>query len=86
MDGLIAAICASPAYVLAPNGLIDGPATCYPTRKAALGLNYVDETVVLTGKLITSQGPATSTAFALKCVELLLGPEKSKDMADQLLF
>jgi len=45
-DGYIAAICASPALVLAKHGLLEERATCYPSKKDKLGHRYIDEAVV----------------------------------------
>ena len=38
------------------------------------------------GKLITSRGPGTSFAFALKIVELLAGEEAAKPLPDQMIL
>ncbi len=82
-----AAICASPAIVLAHHGLLDKKATCYPTMLDKLGEKAVaDEEVVVDGICITSQGPATAMKFALKLVELLFGKAKCKKIADEMLF
>lgn len=79
------AICASPALVLSPHGLLDGKqATCYPQMRDAL-LHYVNQPVVVDGHCITSQGPATSVAFGLRLVELLVGEAKRRSVADGLL-
>lgn len=82
-----AAICASPACVLKTHGLLAGKkATCYPSLLSDLPtVQAVDEPVVVDGNCITSQGPGTALAFALKLVELLFEPEKSKEIADALL-
>lgn len=68
---LVAAICASPALVLAQNGLLkDSSATCYPELKHML-TNYVDEKVVIANNIITSQGPATALEFSFALIEEL---------------
>ena len=41
--------------------------------------------VVVAGNVVTSQGPGTSLAFAVKLVELLYGNEKAQEIADQML-
>ncbi len=70
---IVAAICASPALVLADHGLLEGKkATCYPAMKSHIK-NYVDQPVVIEGSIITSQGPGTAIAFALTLVEILAG-------------
>lgn len=79
------AICASPALVLSPHGLLDGKqATCYPPMRDAL-IHYVNQPVVVDGHCITSQGPATTIAFGLKLAELLVGSAKSRAIAEDLL-
>ena len=79
------AICATPALVLSPHGLLDGKqATCYPMLRDKL-IHYVDQPVVVDGHCITSQGPATSMAFGVKLVEILFGADKSKQVAQGLL-
>lgn len=81
----IAAICAAPALVLAPQGLLDGKqATGYPAFRDAL-LHYVNQPVVVDGHSITSQGPATAPAFALKLVEVLAGEATARRVAEQIL-
>ncbi len=84
---LYAAICASPACALQTHGLIAGKkATCYPAMLGELkDARPSNEKVVVDGNCITSQGPATALAFALKLVELLAGPEKARQTADAML-
>ena len=83
---LTAAICASPAVVLATHALIEGSWTCYPApnfKEAQTG--WVDSKVVVNGCVVTSQGPGTSLQFALKLVEILFGKPKSDELASALL-
>ncbi|MBN1871098.1 MAG: DJ-1/PfpI family protein [Candidatus Omnitrophica bacterium] len=71
---IIAAICAAPAYVLAPMGLLNGKsATCYPSESDKVKdiAKYKDQNVVVDGNIITSKGPGTAFDFALKVVEVL---------------
>jgi len=84
---VVAAICASPAVVLQAHGLIgDRPATCYP-NPAFQGTisNYSDDSVVVSGNLVTSRGPGTALQFALKLVEVLYGQDKADQIKSQLL-
>jgi len=85
---LYAAICASPAVVLAPHGLLKGKkATCYPGFDSQLpDRSKACERVVRDGHCITSQGPGTALAFALTLVECLHGTDQAKAMAQQTLF
>lgn len=48
---------------------------------------YIDDkTVVVDGNLVTSRGPATAFEFALKLGEILVGLEKSKEVASGMLY
>jgi len=82
----IAAICASPALVLAPLKILHGTAaTCYPAFQVHLS-QYVNQKVVVSDHLITSQGPATSADFALAIVEHLAGSATAQEVAKQALY
>lgn len=79
------AICAAPALALAPHGLLDGKqATCYPAFRDQL-LHYVNLPVVVDGHCVTSQGPGTAIAFALKLAALLCGEARSREVAQGML-
>eukprot|EP00927_Polykrikos_kofoidii_P015984 TRINITY_DN1716_c0_g1_i1.p1 TRINITY_DN1716_c0_g1~~TRINITY_DN1716_c0_g1_i1.p1 ORF type:complete len:217 (-),score=43.08 TRINITY_DN1716_c0_g1_i1:126-689(-) len=83
---LTAAVCASPAVVLATHGLLPSNATCYPAPKFKEVLpEWKDAQVVVDGHIITSQGPGTSLQFALKIVEMLYGEEKAGELANAML-
>lgn len=85
---LYAAICASPAVVFQPHGLLSGKkATCHPGRVNNLeNKEAANLRVVVDGNCITSQGPGTVMEFALKLVELLFGEEKMKEVAGPLVM
>jgi len=73
---IIAAICAAPAVVLAPLGILEGKkATCYPGCEDDFSKKtlYVQEPVVVDGNVITSQGPGTALEFALAIAACLVG-------------
>jgi 4-methyl-5(b-hydroxyethyl)-thiazole monophosphate biosynthesis len=73
---IIAAICASPAVVLAPKGILKGKNwTCYPTLEGASGYKatWKSDKVVTDGNIITSRGPGTAGLFALAIIEKLQG-------------
>lgn len=82
-----AAICASPAVVLATHGLLNGyRATSYPSLISQLiGATAVSEPVVVDRHCITSAGPGTAIPFALKLVELLCGVAESQRVAKEIL-
>jgi 4-methyl-5(b-hydroxyethyl)-thiazole monophosphate biosynthesis len=90
----ICAICAAPAYVLGPKGLLDGKRfTCYPgaeARVASLHRNVAPRheaaPVVADGGLITSRAPGTAAAWTLAIVERLVNKETADKLAaDSLL-
>ncbi len=78
---LVAAICAAPS-VLGNAGLLEGKnATCYPGVEAKLtGANFVTDSVVKDGNIITSRGLGTAIDFAAEIVTYLNG----KTVADEL--
>ena len=82
-----AAICATPAVVLAHHDLLgSAKVTGYPGTEGQL-VNYVAQAVVVdqTEHLITSQGPGTAVAFALAAVRVLEGPTLAQKVAAGLL-
>jgi 4-methyl-5(b-hydroxyethyl)-thiazole monophosphate biosynthesis len=85
-EKMYGAICASPAVVLALNGLVTEGATCYPAKGFREVLaSPVDEDVVVKDNLTTSQGPGTSLKFALMLGEQMYGKEKADEIAASML-
>ncbi len=85
---LIAAICASPAVVLAPNGILDGKrATCYPGYENELGakVKFLTDCVVVDGQVTTSRGPGTAMEFSLELVSQLVNAEKASQVAQKMV-
>ncbi|XP_043701400.1 protein DJ-1 homolog B [Telopea speciosissima] len=82
------AICASPALVLEPHGLLKGKkATAYPPMCNKLSdQSEVENRVVVDGYLITSRGPGTSMEFALAIVEKFMGRKKALELAKAMVF
>jgi 4-methyl-5(b-hydroxyethyl)-thiazole monophosphate biosynthesis len=70
---LFGAICASPAVVLQPHGLLAGrKATCFPSFASRLENDEaIDARVVVDDGCVTSRGPGTAIEFALTLVALL---------------
>jgi 4-methyl-5(b-hydroxyethyl)-thiazole monophosphate biosynthesis len=72
---VVAAICASPAVVLAANGLIDGKtATCYPAKafiETMSVCSYTGAEVERDGNLITANGPRSAMAFSIEIAKAL---------------
>ena len=84
----IAAICASPAIVLAKTGVLAGKnATCYPGLEDKLkGAVAVKDAVVTDGNITTSRGPATAMAFAIELVRLMAGEKTADEVSEGLLY
>ncbi|KAL5721757.1 protein deglycase [Ranunculus cassubicifolius] len=82
------AICASPALVLDPHGLLKGKkATAFPAMCNKLSdQSEAENRVVVDGNLITSRGPGTSMEFSLAIVEKFFGPEKALELAKTMVF
>lgn len=83
-----AAICAAPK-VLASAGLLSGKrVTGYPgifDKLDVAGLNYMEQSVVTDGKVITSRGPGTAMDFALQLIEILAGSDKRDEVEKALV-
>ncbi|WKC78156.1 DJ-1 family glyoxalase III [Borreliella turdi] len=71
----IAAICASPAVVLAAKGLLGfNKFTCYPgLEKNVLDGEFVNKNVVRSNNFITSKGVGTAFEFAFTLLEIVKG-------------
>jgi 4-methyl-5(b-hydroxyethyl)-thiazole monophosphate biosynthesis len=91
----ICAICASPAVVLAPLGLLSGRRfTCYPgMEKQVSGAVWQDERVVVDagsaaagGGIITSRGAGTAGEFAIVIISRLLGKAEADRIAASVLL
>jgi 4-methyl-5(b-hydroxyethyl)-thiazole monophosphate biosynthesis len=84
-----AAICATPAFVLAHHDLIGNAlVTGYPSTQSQLPAKQVRQDRVVVdkaNKLITSQGPATSIDFALAIVAELQGKETAAQVRKDML-
>ena len=87
--GRIASICAGPAIVLAPLGILKGKkATCYPglgDKIKAGGGTYIKEPVVIDGNIITSEGPGTTLKFAGAIISATLGRQKADETLSSML-
>ncbi|XP_059661432.1 protein DJ-1 homolog B [Cornus florida] len=81
------AICASPALVLEPHGLLKGKkATAFPPMCNKLSdQSEAENRVVVDGNLITSRGPGTTMEFSLAIVEKLFGRKKALELAKTTL-
>ena len=85
-DKYVTAICGAPSVLSKAGVLKKRKATIHPTCKEMLGdARYVDERVVIDGKIITSQGPGTAMEFSMKLVEVLFGKEKMEEVNGEVL-
>lgn len=85
---LVAAICASPAMVLAEAaGILKGKrATGFPgltDRLTAGGANFTDQAVTEDGNIITGLGPGAALPFALRVAKYLVGDKIPSELADR---
>lgn len=83
----IAAICAAP-LALHRAGILKGRAfTCYPgVEKEMHRSDRSDEAVVTDRNLVTSQGPGTAFAFALKLIERIDGSAAAEKVRTGLIY
>lgn len=84
----IAAICAAPAVVLAPLGLLDGKkATCYPGFEDALeNASYTGDLVTVDGNVTTGEGPAAAFPYAYELLAQLTNEKTSDQIAEGMRF
>jgi 4-methyl-5(b-hydroxyethyl)-thiazole monophosphate biosynthesis len=83
----VAAVCAGP-LVLQRAGILDGVrVTCHPqvAKELTCGI-WVDEPVVISNHIVTSQGAGTTFAFALSIISLLEGRKKALDICAGMVF
>lgn len=86
---IIAAICASPAVVLLPSGVLDGKtSTCYPGFQINFGTktHHSEERVVRDGQVITSKGPGTAAEFSYEIARALVGDEIAQKVSNAMLI
>ena len=86
--GKVAAICASPAMVLGPLGiLMDRAAVCYPgVENLVEGVKWQKTQVAVDGNVVTGNGPAAAAPFALTLVAQSLGRDKAEEVANGMLL
>lgn len=80
---LVAAICAAPAKVLGPMGVLTGRrATCFPGDEISFASDvlFSEERVVRDGNLITSRGAGTAAEFAEEIVRYFQGEEAAQEL------
>lgn len=86
--GKIAAICAAPAMMLGPLGIIDGrECTGYPgTQKLSDKAQWRDAPVIALDTLITGNGPASAMRFALAIVANSMGEPAAQEIGSGMLY
>ena len=88
-DSLVCAICASPAVVLAPLGVLAGKrAVCYPgmgTGDKDIGFEKV-ASCVRDGNVVTAAGPGCAFDFAFEIARALCGDEVEKGLKESMVW
>jgi len=86
----VAAICASPAVVLAPLGILEGKkATCYPGFENVLAENnatYTGNLFTVDGNVTTGEGPAAAFPFAYELLAQLVNKQTADQIAEGMRF
>ena len=86
----VAAICAAPAVVLAPLGLLSGKkATCYPGFEQALQegeAQYTGDLVTTDGNITTAEGPAAAFPYAYELLAQLVDRKTSDQVAEGMRY
>ena len=84
----VAAICAAPAVVLAPLGLLEGKkATCYPGFEKVLdGATYTGDLVTVDGNITTAEGPAAAFPYAYELLSQLVDKQTADQIAEGMRF
>jgi 4-methyl-5(b-hydroxyethyl)-thiazole monophosphate biosynthesis len=85
---IIAAVCASPAVLLAPLGVLDNrAATCFPGMEDDFPktTRYTNDPVAVDGHLITSRSAGTAVKFALAIIQVLINPQAADSVRAKIL-
>ena len=86
----VSAICAAPAVVLAPLGILGGKkATCYPGFEQALkdgDAQYTGDLVTVDGNITTGEGPAAAFPYAYELLAQLVDKQTSDLIAEGMRF
>ncbi len=81
-DKVVAAICAAPAVVLGPLGLLNGKkCTCFPgCEEYSPSIEFNGEGVVVDGNIVTAKSVAWAWPLAFTLISLLMGDEKRAEI------
>ena len=87
-SGIVAAICASPAVVLFPLGLLeDHKATCFPgSASYAPSFSFSSEGVVESGNIITAKSAGWAFDLGLRLVARLKGEEEAEKVRAAIFY
>ena len=87
-NGIVAAICASPAVVLFPLGLLEGhKATCFPSSASyAPSFTFSSEGVVESGNIITAKSAGWAFDLGLRIVARLKGEEEAEKIRSAIFY
>jgi 4-methyl-5(b-hydroxyethyl)-thiazole monophosphate biosynthesis len=84
---IVAAICAAPLALQAAGVLKGRKATSHPAVASQMNVpEYVEEAVVVDGRIITSRGAGTAFEFALAIIELADGAAKAHSIASEIVL
>ena len=85
---IVSAICASPAVVLGPLGIIkSGTATCYRgCEDYAPEIEFVTDGVVVDGNVVTGKSAGWAFDLGLKLISLLEGDEKAEKVRASIYY
>ena len=85
---VVSAICASPAVVFGPLGIIkSGKATCYPgCEEFAPRIDFVSDGVVVDGNVVTGKSAGWAFDLGLKLISLLLGDDKAEKVRASIYY
>ena len=86
--GIVAAICAAPAVVLAPLGLLAGRrVTCFPGCEAyAPSIAFTGDGVDVDGNIITAKSAGWAFDLGLALVEKLISKEQAEKVRSSIYY
>ena len=86
--GIVAAICAAPAVVLAPLGLLKGRnATCFPGCESyAPDMVFSGEGIVVDGNIVTAKSAGWAFDLGLKLVSMLKGSDEAEKVRSAIYY
>lgn len=85
---VVSAICASPAVVFGPLGILNsGKATCYPGCESyAPGITFLEDGVVVDGNVVTAKSAGWAFDLGIKLVEMLVDKETAEKVRASIYY